>query len=251
MRKKILAILFISIFLIVSIGLISAAEEGDDAGNASNPIKVKIVWNDNGNATSRPDQIIVNLLRDGKVVEFIKLNESNFWNATFNTQNDGGNYEVHLADNMSNYSVSYNGSAEKGFVINCTLKENPSNASAENSSLEKNDTKNATDGRTNANTSNNANNNKVINNKTNNKTTDNAKNSTDDVINQTNSNETNSTPKKEESNNDTVVVKNSKRPARNEEPQFSISKLKNTGLPIIALSLVAILGGYFYLRYRR
>lgn len=247
MRKKILAILFISIFLIVSIGLISAAEDGDDAGNVSNPLKVKIVWNDSGNTTARPNQIMVNLLRDGKVVEFIRLNDSNFWNATFKTLDDGGNYSVKIAENMSNYSVSYNGSAESGFVINCTLKENPSNSSGNNSSGESNDTKDVINNKTNDDAKNKTNNNKVISNSTSNQTAGNGKNSTEDIT----INSTNSTPIKEESDNDTVIVKNSKRSVNNEEPQVTISKLRNTGLPIVALSLVAILGGYFYLRYRR
>lgn len=258
MNKKIFAMLFISILLIVSIGFISAADDGNDAGNASKPIKVKIIWNDN-NTTDRPTQILVNLLDGGKVVEVIKLNDSSSWNATFKTQDDGKNYKVQLTDDLSNYSVSYNGSVEKGFVINCTLKESPSNATGNGSSLQKNDTHNATDNKTN---DGNANDKKASDSTGNSSNNDkkasgeavngSAKDVNDKAGNQT-SNETNknSTPKKEESNNGTDVVKKTKKPANNPEPQVSITKLKNTGLPIIALSLIAILGGYGYLRYRK
>ena len=288
MNKKIFAILLISIFLIVSAGFISAAEDSDDAGNASNPIKIKIVWDDKGNTTCRPDQIMVNLLRGGKVVEFINLNESNSWNATFKTQGDDGNYKVQLADDLSNYSVSYNGSIEKGFVINCTLKEAPSKAIA-NESLDKNDTngtvnetskdiKNQTSNNTNKASSSadinktktdagdknkadkhnsSADNNKTktnaagadINNAdTNSSSTNNVNNKTPETSNKT---DVNSTPKKEEPNNNTQIVKSSKKPVSHEEPQFSINKLRNTGLPIIVVSVLAILGGYAYLRYYR
>lgn len=282
MNKRIFAILLISVFLIVSAGFISAAEYSNDTGNASNPIKVKIIWDDNGNTTYRPDLIMVNLLSGGKVVEFINLNESNSWNATFKTQDDGGNYTVRLADNLTNYSVSYNGSAEKGFVINCTLNVSLSDTGENGSSLE-NGTDNATD--------NNATGNNAEDNKTDNATDNNAKdkkassnvagssndnkkaagsavNSSNDnkkargdsdnrsVDNKTGnptSNETknNSTPAKEEPNNGTGIVKYNNKPASNPDPQFSVNKLKNTGLPIIVISLIAILGGYAYLRYRK
>lgn len=282
MNKRIFAILLISVFLIVSVGFISAAEDSNDAGNASNLIKVKVVWDDNGNTSYRPDQVIVNLLLDGKVVEFINLNESNLWNATFKTQDDGGNYTVRLADNLSNYSVSYNGSAEKGFVINCTVNESLSDAGENGSSLE-NGTDNATDNngtgdnakdnKTNNGTDNNAKDKKASSNAAgssidNKKASGSADNSSNDnkkasgdsdngsvdnkTSNQT-SNETkdNSTPAKEEPNNGTGVVKYNKKPASNPDPQFSVNKLRNTGLPIIVVSLIAILGGYAYLRYRK
>ena len=41
--------------------------------------RVLKVWNDNGDAASRPKEIVVQLLRDGEVYETVTLNESNNW----------------------------------------------------------------------------------------------------------------------------------------------------------------------------
>ena len=217
------------------------------------------------------------------MVEFIKLNESNSWNATFKTLNDGGNYKVNITDELSNYSVSYKGNADSGFVIKNTLKEAPLKASPDNSTLEKtNGTDNGTDKQTN-NSSDDAkgnsnsqagstansnddkaknNDNKVdsnaekakannVNNNSNNANsdTDKAKNNTAD--NQTSNNtKDNSTVKKEVPNNDVKLVKNNKKPAIYEPNATMTNKLKSTGLPIVALSLVAIVGAYAVLRRR-
>lgn len=41
--------------------------------------RVLKVWNDDGDAASRPEEIVVQLLRDGKVYETVTLNEENNW----------------------------------------------------------------------------------------------------------------------------------------------------------------------------
>ena len=152
MNRKIILIISISVFLIFSIGIISA--EGDDDSisaiadddsydvdqinnddyqvdvsednaedSSSKQITVKIIWKDDDKTDSRPTSVKVNLVKDGTVVESVTLSESNSWNATFKTQNDDGNYKVEIADNLDDYSYSATGSASEGFVITNTIKD--------------------------------------------------------------------------------------------------------------------------------
>ena len=230
MNKKIFAILFISIFLIASIGFVSAADEGGD--KVSNPLKVKIVWNDNGQTSDRPSQVTVSLLKDGTVVESVILKDSNSWSATFKTQNDGGKYKVLVKDDISSYSVSSKGSANAGFVISAVLKEAPLKASGENASLIKaSDSGNATGDSDNG-TNSTANN--TVNNNTNNDT-DNANNTT----NNTSKNVSNNTKK----------VQNDTKPVKKEKPHKT--KLKNTGIPLAGLCLVSMVVAFIPFRNKK
>lgn len=111
MNKKLFGILIIAIFIITSIGVISA-EDLDS-------ISVTAVWDDNGN--DRPTKIIVELLEDGKVVDSAKLSENNSWNATFEVDGDG-EYSVEVSP-ISGYSTSISGNAKHGFVISNSLIE--------------------------------------------------------------------------------------------------------------------------------
>ncbi len=226
MNKKIFAILFISIFLIAFIGFVSAADEGGD--NVSNPISVKIVWNDNGQTSDRPSQVTVNLLKDGTVVESVSLMDSNSWSSTFKTQNDGGNYKIVVRDDISSYSVSSNGNANSGFVISAVLKETPLKASDENDSVMK-----ASGG---------DNETGDVANDTNNNTNYNTNNDTD------NSNSTANNTSKDVSN-DTKKVKNDVKPVKKEKPHKT--KLRNTGIPIAVLCLVSMVVAFIPFRYKK
>ena len=218
MNRKIFAILFVSLFLIASIGFACAANESDvqDTVKDSVPIKVKIAWNDNGQTSDRPGHVTVNLIRDGKVVESVKLSESNSWSATFKTQNDGGNYKVSLASGLSDYSVSTGGNAKSGFVITGTLKEAPEASKDVAPAVDAvNDTSNATD--------------ITAGNSTDDNSTDN------DTSNDTDKNSTDKkdVPKKDTPKKDTKTVKKTK-------TKVTKAKLKKTGIPIVALTLVAM-----------
>lgn len=116
--KRLLMVSIIVIFLITSVGAISAADD----------ISVKVVW-DGGDT---PDYVTVNLLKDGKIVDTAKLSSENSWKTTFKVD-DEGDYQVSEVDS-SDYSSSISGSAESGFVItNTILKEDVLSASEDDS----------------------------------------------------------------------------------------------------------------------
>ena len=108
MYKKLSGILIIAIFLIISIGVISAAEDS---------ISVEVIWEDNAN--DRPTEITVNLIKDGKVVETAELNESNSWKTTFKVDDDG-DYKV-IESEISGYDTEISGDANRGFIIKNSL----------------------------------------------------------------------------------------------------------------------------------
>lgn len=107
-NKKLFTILFIAVFLIASVGFVSAAEDSKD-------ISVKIIWDDANNA-ARPDSITVNLIQDGKVVDKATLSEQNSWKTTFNLQDDG-TYKVEIDDDLNDYSTKITENDQNSFII--------------------------------------------------------------------------------------------------------------------------------------
>ena len=104
MNKEILIVLLVAICLITSVGVISAA-------NDSHFIPVKIVRNGDGNI---PDFVIVELIKDGKVIDTKKITAEDSWKTTFKVDDDG-NYKVKekTLDGCS-FTVSKDGD---GFII--------------------------------------------------------------------------------------------------------------------------------------
>ncbi len=126
MHKKLLAVFIVFVFLITSIGVISAADD-------SNTISVNVLWDDS--VDDVPDEVVVNLLKDGKIVDTAKLNAKNSWNTTFEVDDDG-NYEVKevISDD---YSINITGNAEDGFIIkNALAEEDVLGATPDEDSLE-------------------------------------------------------------------------------------------------------------------
>ncbi len=125
MNKRIFAIFLIAIFLIVSVGVISAADDQSDLSadvdvktvSNSKIISVKVIWDDADKTSERPDSVKVNLVKDGAVVDTVTLKESNSWSATFKAQSDDGTFKVSEVGNIDSYSVSTSGSADSGFII--------------------------------------------------------------------------------------------------------------------------------------
>lgn len=115
MNKKLITIFLLAALLIVSLGVISAADN-----DKSQSISVSIKWNDNGHSNARPDSVVVNLIKNDNIIENKTLNKENSWSATFNVDGDGS-YSV-SEDAPSNYSVSKSGSVSRGFVITNTYK---------------------------------------------------------------------------------------------------------------------------------
>lgn len=119
MYKKLLAVSILAIFLITSVGAISAADS----------ISVKVVWD----GSDVPDHVTVNLLKDGKIVDTAKLSASNSWKTTFHVDDDG-NYKV--SESSGDYSSQISGSAESGFVITNTLVKEDVLAASDDDNLE-------------------------------------------------------------------------------------------------------------------
>lgn len=84
-------------------------------------ISVVKKWDDDQNsAGQRPDNITVELLKDGAVVDTAVLGAHNAWSHTFAGLSDIGGYSVREKA-VRNYKVSYSGDAVNGFVITNTL----------------------------------------------------------------------------------------------------------------------------------
>ena len=66
------------------------------------------VWEDDGHKDKRPDEIIVQLLRDGKVYDTVTLNEQNNWNYTWSDLDDDYQWRVVEYKTPEGYTVSVN-----------------------------------------------------------------------------------------------------------------------------------------------
>jgi len=104
MYKKLFGILVIAVFLITSVGAISAADN----------ISVKVTW-----AGDAPDAVTVNLIKDGNVVDSAKLSASNSWKTTFKVDGEGSYNVSEVVSGDYSYSVS--GNENSGFVISNKL----------------------------------------------------------------------------------------------------------------------------------
>ena len=110
MNKKLFTIMFVAIFLIASIGFVSAS---DDAKN----ISVKFVWDDNGND-----------ILDGKVVDTAKLSDSNSWKTAFKNLDPNEDYTI-TVDDISGFTLKTSKDGESGFIITGIAQESVLGAS--------------------------------------------------------------------------------------------------------------------------
>lgn len=96
------------------------ASDTDQAGRGK--LKVLKVWDDNG-STNRPDEITVDLIKDGKVADSVVLNNENFWRHTWNNLDKESRYYVAERGAPDGYTVlmSFEGIT---FIITNT-KETP------------------------------------------------------------------------------------------------------------------------------
>lgn len=131
MNRNIFVLVLVSIFLIASVGFLSAA---DSDGASLENIHVKKVWKDNGFESDRPSSVQVLLFVDGNLVNKTILNESNEWQAIFKNVNVSGDIKVVENTSYSNYNVSYSGNAKDGFVITSTILKKANNEVVANSS---------------------------------------------------------------------------------------------------------------------
>lgn len=231
--KKIIAAVFILVFLISSISFISASDTQSDAEKTID-IPVKIIWNDSNN--ERPSFITVQLIKDGFVVDEKNLSTNNSWQATFKNVDADGNYKV-ISSSAKGYNTSTRGNAQEGFVIkNIAQKDTLSSRD-----ISEVDATISTDNTTNNivsddNSTNNTNNIKEYNTTTKNKTDSNTTN-----INKTDTNKTtNKTNKTSPIKHDSKKIP-VKQPVKKEQPKVTKTKLRHTGLPAVALVLVIII----------
>lgn len=75
-----------------------------DGGKDSVTRKVIKVWDDNGNKNKRPESITVQLLKDGKVYDTVKLNEGNNWRYTWKNLNPEYKWTV-VEKEIKDYTV--------------------------------------------------------------------------------------------------------------------------------------------------
>lgn len=250
MSKKIFVLLFVAVFLIASIGFISAEDSADDAVGSSDNLKnitVKKIWDDKGFESQRPDSVQVELYVGGKLVDRINLNSSDNWKAIFKNVEVSGDVKVVELNRSSDYKISYDGNVEDGFVITSKIAKN---ATKDDVLGKSNDSDKLADNNTSQKQNTTENNNtKVQNasaddNKTENITIYNITNETDiEINNATTIKNVNKTVNK------TVVVNEEKAPPK--KPPANLIDLRNTGLPILFLVIVAIGAVFFSLRRKK
>ncbi len=95
-------------------------------------ISVKKVWDDKDNADkARPNQITVQLIKDGKTFRSAKLSSQNGWQYEFSDVPKNAWYSIY-EETDGKYTVSYSGSAADGYVITNTYPaEDPKNEQPE------------------------------------------------------------------------------------------------------------------------
>lgn len=250
MSKKIFVLLFVAVFLIASIGFISAEDSADDAVGSSDNLKnitVKKVWDDKGFESQRPDSVQVELYVGGKLVDKVKLNSSDNWKAIFKNVDVSGEVKVVELNRSSDYKISYDGNVDEGFVITSKIAKN---ATKDDVLGKSNDSDKLADNNTSQKQNTTENNNtKVQNasaddNKTENITIYNITNETDIEI-----NNTTTIKNVNKTVNKTVVVNEEKAPPK--KPPANLIDLRNTGLPILFLVIVVIGAVFFSLRRKK
>ena len=83
-------------------------------------ISVKKVWDDEDNANGmRPNQITVQLIKDGKTFRSAELSEQNGWQYEFSDVPKDAWYSIY-EETDGKYAVSYSGNAADGYVITNT-----------------------------------------------------------------------------------------------------------------------------------
>ncbi len=102
--------------------------------------KVIKVWKDDKNKSSRPKEIAVELLRDGKVYQTVKLNEKNNWRHTWDSLPLGYSWKVVEKDVPKGYTVT---SSREGdvFIVTNTYKTEKKQPKPLNKTTEEKDEK--------------------------------------------------------------------------------------------------------------
>lgn len=86
--------------------------------------KVLKVWKDQGNAKSRPQEIVVQLLREGKVYDTVNLNASNNWRYTWESLDDKYTWTV-VEEKVPDYTVTVTQEGVTFVVTNTYTEKTP------------------------------------------------------------------------------------------------------------------------------
>lgn len=78
----------------------------EDTEDSSLSRKVQKVWKDDGNEEKRPENITVQLLENGNVVDTVVLNQRNNWEYTWNDLDGSSKWQVTEADVPDGYTVT-------------------------------------------------------------------------------------------------------------------------------------------------
>lgn len=234
MNRKAFTILIAAIFLIASVGFISAADTSDDSHDSSKTISVKIQWNGDSQ-NDRPDSVTVNLIKDGKIVDSASLNDINSWAAKFTVSEDGS-YSINQVGDLSDYSVSTSGSVSSGFVITNTLNKEVLGVTESEDALQENGTDdNATDD------------NSTDNNQTEDKNSTIPEDNDDDDPSADDDTKSPNTKKTQSKDNPDVkkVEKKVIKKEENKKPKnVTKAKLRHTGIPIIGVVVIAFVAAF-------
>lgn len=87
--------------------------------------KVLKVWEDDGNEDKRPDEIIVQLLRDGEVYDTVTLSERNNWKHTWNDLDEDYSWRVVEYDTPDGYTVTVDRQGITFVMTNSQTEEIP------------------------------------------------------------------------------------------------------------------------------
>ena len=104
---------------------------GDSGGEGSNDTtvnrKVLKVWDDDGYETQRPEQIVVQLLRNGKVYRTAALNAENNWRYTWYNLDAGYDWQLVEETVPEGYTVSVSQEGITFVVTNTCQPDSPDN----------------------------------------------------------------------------------------------------------------------------
>ncbi len=109
-------------------------DKRDEPGGSDDTITRKVlkVWKDDGHEKDRPKEVIVQLLRDGKVYETVTLNKANNWRHTWNNLNDSYKWTI-VEKELDDYTVEVIREGITFVVTNTYTDDIPDNPSPSDS----------------------------------------------------------------------------------------------------------------------
>lgn len=96
---------------------------GDAGEHQDVSVEVIKLWEDEGGRQSRPEEILVSLLRNGKTYDTVVLSAKNYWRHTWRDLNGKYNWSV-LEENVpKDYQVTYTGNRTAWVITNAYIEQ--------------------------------------------------------------------------------------------------------------------------------